>query len=187
MAKGIPERTASMARAYVEQGLTYAQIAEEFGITRQRVGQLLGPLNLARDVNARKATRVQKLRASHERVTTGTSTLEEEAARLGYKSGHILRHAFWSLGLKVVLHPLADPPHGTYARYSSNRFSCRCADCRRANRERVAKLKESEAPNHGTYSGYVNYACRCQECKEAYRTVVRARRVAKRREQEVEA
>lgn len=172
-------RTQAMARAYVEEGLSYAQIGERFDLTRQRVGQLLGPLELARDQGSvRKAAREQRLRSAHTRLMAGELTLLEVADELGYASRESLRSAFHDLGLKSgVAQPI--PPHGTVNRYRSRREPCRCEECRRANREYNAALRGREPPTHGA-SGYVNYGCRCKRCKEAHRRMLRARRAAKR-------
>lgn len=176
------ERTQAMARAYVEEGLTYEQIAQQHGVSRQRVGQLLGPLSLAPAYGpSRKATRVQRLRAAFERVKAGETTLDEEAKELGYKNGHTLRHALYKIGLRFT-HDYGEPPHGTYARYRSRRFRCRCAECRWANRERMRGMLGQEPPEHGTYSAYINFGCRCRDCKEANRLYLRAQKAAKRQE-----
>lgn len=179
------ERTQQMTRAYVEDGLSYAQIAEEFGLTKQRVGQLLGPLGLAQDHGQRsRATREQALRAAHGRIMAGRTTLEREAAELGYASGGSLRSVLYRMGLRIT-HATPTPPHGTVARYRRRKDPCRCDECRRANREKLKELSGQEPPHHGTYSGYVNYGCRCQACSEAHRVTLRARRAAKRRMKEV--
>lgn len=177
------DRTERMVRAYVEEGRSYAQIAEEYGISRQRVGQILGPLNLAPDRGQAMIVREQTLRAAHARLLDG-STLGEEAEALGYSSGESLRGALYDLGLRVVRERPV-PEHGTRARYRSLKHACRCDECRRANREMGGKLKGKEPPNHGTYSGYINYACRCHACREAHRITIRARRAAKRQRKEV--
>lgn len=180
------ERVQAMARAYVELGLSYAQIAEEYGLTRQRVGQLLGPLKLAEEKEQRSSVvREQRLRDVYHRIMAGEVTLERAAADLGYASGSSLRSVLYLLGMRVVLDK--EPPHGTVERYRSRKWKCRCEACRRANSEAHAAYKEQEAPNHGTYSGYVNYSCRCQACKEAHRLTIRARRAAKRQREEVKA
>ena len=174
------ERIAQMARAYVEEGLSYEQIGERFGITRQRVGQLLGPLGLARDRGVAKIQREQRLRASFARLEAGGTTLSEEAENLGYGSGESLRSAFYELGLRFVREK-SIPPHGTITRYRSRTHGCSCDECRRANTEHQNRLRGEEPPNHGTYSGYINYGCRCKACKEANRVTVRMRKAAKRR------
>jgi transposase-like protein len=175
------ERIERMTRAYVEEGRSYAQIAEEYGITRQRVGQLLGPLGLSGHRRQARIAREQRLRAAHARLTTEMTTLEEEAEVLGYATGESLRAALYDLGLRVVRErPI--PPHGTLARYRSRKYRCSCEACRRANSERQRELKDEEPPTHG-YSGYINYGCRCQVCKEAHRVTVRMRRAAKRRKE----
>ena len=179
----VPERTLEMARLYVEEGLSYAQIGEQFGLTKQRVGQLLGPLGLQSFRHQAAIARIQLLRDAYSRIISGRSTLEEEAPKLGYKNARSLRSALYDLDMRVVL-GYEVPPHGSVARYRSRRYACRCDDCRRANREKGNELKGREPPRHGTYSAYVNYECRCQECKEAYRLAVRAKRAAKRRRKE---
>jgi hypothetical protein len=178
----VPERTLEMARLYVEEGLSYAQIGERFGLTRQRVGQLLGPLGLQPFRRQAAIARVQLLGAAYGRIIRKESTLEEEAPKLGYKNARSLRSALYDLDMRVVLGHVP-PPHGTASRYRSRRYACRCDECRRANREKGNELKGKEPPRHG-YSGYLNYACRCQVCKEEYRLAVRAKRSARRRRKE---
>ena len=174
------DRTRAMARAYVEQGLTYAQIGEDFGLTRQRVGQLLGPLGLASERRPlKKATRNLALTMAYDQIMAGETTLTEEASKLGFKNGRTLRSALSDIGLRVVLNQ-EPPSHGTLARYRSIPYACRCDECRRANRERMEELKGREPPQHGTVSSYINYECRCQACKEANRLRNRARRAKKR-------
>lgn len=177
------DRVQRMARAYVERGLSYAQIGEEFGgISRQRVAQLLGPLNLAKGkVSASQAARAQKLQSIYDSIVLGETTLEAAAERYGYSSGHSLRDAFYRLGLRFK-RPI--PPHGTRARYLSRKEPCRCEACTKANREHQKSLKGQEPPHHG-YSGYINYGCRCQVCKEEHRVTMRARRATARRRKEV--
>lgn len=179
----VPERTLEMARLYVEAGESYSQIAEQFGLTKQRVGQLLGPLGLQQYRRQAAIERRQLLAAAYGRIIAKRSTLEEEAEKLGYKNARSLRAALYDLGMRVVLGH-EQPPHGTVARYRSRSYACRCDECRRANREKGNELKGKEPPNHG-YSGYVNYECRCPICKEQYRLAVRAQRSAKRRRKEV--
>ena len=181
------DRVQQMARAYVEQGLSYSQIAAEYGLTRQRVGQLLGPLGLARDREQwSKIAREQKLRAVHRQIMAGEITLDRAAADLGYASGGSLRGALSDLGMRVNF-TLDEPAHGTASRYRSRRFACRCEECRRAHREKCAELKGREPPSHGSYSAYINYGCRCQACKEAHRVALRNRKAAKRRRKKVKA
>jgi len=179
----VPERTLEMARLYVESGLSYSQIAEQFDLTKQRVGQLLGPLGLQQYRRQASIERVQLLRDAYDRIMRKETTLEEEAPKLGYKTARSLRAALYDLDMRVVLEH-KPPPHGSVARYRSRRWACRCPECRRANREKGNELKGKEPPHHG-YSGYVNYECRCPTCKEEYRLAVRAQRSAKRRRKEV--
>jgi transposase-like protein len=173
-----------MARLYAEQGLSYEQIAEEYGISRQRVGQILQPLGLAQARGpAARAQREQKLRVAYERINAGAITIDRAAAELGYTKAHSLRDALRRIGLTIST--VSVPEHGTWARYSSRSHTCRCDECRRANRERAQALRDSgDPPKHG-YSGYKNYGCRCKVCKEANRLAVRAERAARRQRREV--
>lgn len=177
------ERTQTMARLYVEEGLTYQQIAERYGITRQRVHFLLGKLDLAKHRGARqRVERTQTLKDAHARITEGTSSVREEAERLGYSSPDSFRSMIWRMGLHVPRQAV-EAPHGTRQRYSRG---CHCGECKEANRQYMQSLKGKEAPNHGTVSGYENYECRCQACKEAAREDRRVRKAQERQKKEVE-
>jgi hypothetical protein len=177
------ERTQTMARLYVEEGLTYTQIGERYGISRQRVHALLGPLDLATHRGVRYLKeRHQILTDAHARITEGESSTTKEAERLGYASAESLRKALWRVGLRTP-HKKVELVHGL----QGYRRKCRCEVCTEAHRIYMRGLKEKEAPNHGTVSGYRNYACRCQACKEAERLEQRARRQRQRQQEEVEA
>lgn len=177
------ERTQTMARLYVEEGLTYTQIGERYGITRQRVHALLGPLNLDPHRGERYfRERYQTLSDAHARITEGESSTAKEAERLGYASGESLRKALWRVGLHTPRKE-TELVHGL----QGYRRGDRCQVCTEAHRLYMRGLKEKEAPNHGTVSGYRNYACRCQACKEAERAEQRARRQRRRQQKEVEA
>jgi hypothetical protein len=179
----VPERVLEMARLYVEEGLTYAVIGERYGISKQRVGQLLYPLGLTPQGERRQIERAQRLLIAYERIQAGETTLAEEAEALDYASTDSLRTRMHELGLKPR-RVMPEPAHGTLTRYNSSRWRCRCAECRRANREANAALAGREPPEHGTISGYQNYACRCKLCKEAARVQARIRRAEKRRAKE---
>ena len=143
-----PQRTLEMARLYVEAGMSYSQIGEQFDLTKQRVGQLLGPLGLQQHRRQAVIERRQLLAAAYGRIIAKRSTLEEEAEKLGYKGAHSLRGALYDLDMRVVLGH-ETPPHGTVARYRSRRWACRCDKCRRANTEKCNELKGKEPPRHG--------------------------------------
>jgi hypothetical protein len=177
------DRQVEMARLYAEQGLSYAQIGERYGITRQRVGQLIGDLGLAPGRAARsRAEHEIAVRAAHARLAAGETTREAEIEAMGYKNWDSLYSAFRELGLKVERqHEPA--PHGTDTRYRK----CRdddgrpCEACRKAHSEVQGRLRGRKPPKHGTVSGYQNYRCRCKRCVAAAR---RDRRAKKRRRRE---
>lgn len=171
------DRQTEMARLHVEQGLTYQEIANMHGITRQRVSQILGPLQLKHPPRGYQPGEIEEI---EERLRSGESTLKEEAARLG-KDPETLRTALWRRGYKDFPRRMAE--HGTVARYSRG---CHCEQCRAANRRKTSSYLGKEPPNHGTNSGYSNYQCKCQPCLEAGRAYQRKRRRLKRNRREVE-
>jgi hypothetical protein len=77
-----------------------------------------------------------------------------------------------------------DVPHGVL-RYIH--YGCRCDICKAANSARHKAAREArkqrahEAPNHGTYSTYVNWGCQCGPCHEIGVQTLRDQ-AAKRRE-----
>lgn len=177
------DRASEYARLYVEEGLSYGQIAERNGVSRQYVGQILTPLKLANGkVSKARAEMVAELTAAHGRIMRRESTLREEAEKAGFKHSENFRAKMRQYGLRVNLD--RTPAHGTFARYKSRKWRCRCEDCTRANREYVQSLKEKEPPEHGTESAYSNYGCRCRgpgSCTEAHRLAERERRAARRK------
>lgn len=181
------DRQTEMARLYVEQGLTYAEIGKEFGVSRQRVGQILGELDLVDLVAPRaRAEREVALRAAHARITAQETTREAEIEGLGYKNWDSLYSAFRKIGLTVERHHEL-PPHGTNARYRHKSEPCRedngrpCAACRKAHNEEQKRLKGRKPPKHGTVSGYANYECRCKRCVAAARRDRRAKKQRRRK------
>lgn len=172
------ERQVEMGRLYVEEGLTYREIAERYGISRQRVAQLLEPFGFPRHWGRRRQLeRARTLEAVHERVRSGETSLRDEWEALGYASEDSLRNALLSLGLHFERHA----PHGVRWRYNRG---CRCELCKVAHREYMRSLRRSEPRTHGTASAYTNYGCRCAECREAVRVYRRELAARQRRKKE---
>lgn len=79
-----------------------------------------------------------------------------------------------SLGLPTMYWESQRHPCGTPAAYTRG---CRCAPCRRANREvhrvAVGKMRAKGLPpgdaRHGTEAAYRNWACRCEPCRAVAR------------------
>lgn len=170
------ERAIIMARLYVEDGLTLAEIGERYGISRERVRQIIKPFGLeAHYGRRRKEGRARLLREAHQRIASRESTTAQEAERIGYASPSGLYGAFSRLGLLLPQKPPAE--HGTTTRYRSG---CRCEDCRRENRRKAIARRARGPKVHGSSSSYFNYGCRCQECSEAGRRYRRERKRASR-------
>lgn len=176
------ERIQRMARMYEEDGLSYAEIGEQFDISRQRVHQLIGTIVEPRPRRT-PAERRQMLAAAYGRIIRNETTLADEAESLGYANQDSLRAAMSRSGMSFQGRPRPSTrvlaPHGTPERY---RQECRCEPCRTANTQYNRELRMSkEAPNHGTDSGYRNYGCRCIHCTRAHTVAQRDRRAQARR------
>jgi len=175
------QRAVEMGLLY-SRGLTIQEIADQYGVSRQRVHQLIKPFGLAGHYGKRKQDeRVRRLTEAHARIRTGESTTDEEAKRLGYSSAGTLRGALHELGLRIR-DEWKPAEHGSVLRY---RQGCKCDECRRAHREDMYAIRKSHViTEHGLATNYVNYGCRCPECKEAVRI---QRRAAKARRRQLQA
>lgn len=172
------ERGRAMAAMYAE-GHTLDDIAREYGISRQRVQQIIaGTYERAHWGKRKQDARVERRRAAHARIVAGESTVEAEAQAEGIEPISLLS-SFYELGLRLT--PLS-PEHGTAYRYNRG---CRCADCTQAIKEQRLRAKESrygrEPPAHGTESAYKNWGCRCDACKVAGAESNRRSRLARQR------
>lgn len=156
-------RDAEMVVMYDYEKKTLQEIADHFNITRQRVQQIIAPWVEEAHYGAgkREATR-ERLVDSHSRILKKESTLAEEAKKFGLLPAS-LREKLRRAGMKFPTERRSEL-HGSRYRYQRG---CRCDECREAMRVAHRELKKREAPNHGTVSGYVNYACRCDPCRMA--------------------
>lgn len=167
------ERKARMIELYAD-GYTLGDIAREYGISRQRVHQIIqGSYDTAHYGARRKAKREGEIFRSYELILAGDSTIQAEAERLGIKQ-NTLRGQFSEWGWRLTP---PSPEHGTAYRYKRG---CRCEECKAATRELKRKMKLRGPPQHGTESGYKNYGCRCEECKAAGAENNRRNRLARR-------
>ena len=170
-------RTPEFKRLYEEGRLTMQEIADRYGISRQRVQQILSLVTLSLHYGVRRGEeRANRIVEAWERIGTGEATTAEEAKRLGYSRPKNLQQAFYRLGLKRG--PKEPPEHGTLSRYMHHR--CRCELCRAASRANYESRIGRPPPRHGTSSSYRNWGCRCVKCR-------RAERLAQRKRQKKEA
>lgn len=143
-------------------GYSLTDVGKEFGLTRQRIHQIISPLSKERHHGGlRRQKYAAKISAAYERVLSHESTLSEEAERLGMKPNS-LRLAFRVRGLRIPRRQA--PLHGTRYRYSQG---CRCDECRAAAVKYQRTFLGREPPIHGTASAYSNYGCRCRDCRAA--------------------
>lgn len=172
-------RAVEMGLLY-SRGLTTQEIADQYGISRQRVHQLIKPFGLPGHYGKRKQDeRVRRLTQACARIRSGESTSAEEAERLGYANAATLRGTLNELGLRLR-DDWKPGAHGTVLRY---RQGCKCDECRRAHRELMNEVRAKHViTEHGLATNYVNYGCRCTECKEAVRLQRRAAKARRRQE-----
>lgn len=159
--KRMTERNQTIIEMYLGRK-TLQEIGDEYGLTRERVRQIVAPFVSERHYgSAKREARDLKILEAHGRIQQGWTSVEEEAELLGLLPD-TLRVNFRKRGLKLKVHRA--PEHGTRHRYQQG---CKCDECLGALRDYMASLKGKEPPHHGTASGYGNYGCRCDSCKEA--------------------
>lgn len=157
------ERNQTIVARYAEDGLTLEAIGQEFGITKERVRQIVSGAGVKeRHYGSRR--REQETRDAYTRISEGETSVTEEAEKLGLKRESLLDR-FRKLDLKFATVIKAD--HGT--RHYYQYYGCRCELCREVIRSYQRSLKGKEPPQHGSTSAYVNYGCRCDLCRKAGR------------------
>jgi Sigma-70, region 4 len=166
------ERSQRMADMYA-QGYTLREVGDAFGVTGERVRQLIkGSYGKPHRGRRKQEERVRKLQAAHARILAKETTLQEEAVDLGLAPDS-LAGAFYELGLKFAP---ASPLHGTPYRYGRG---CRCEKCSKAVRQQRLRRYQQEPPQHGTESAYSNWGCRCDPCRAAGSKANRRHRLAR--------
>lgn len=167
-------------QALYDEGYTLQQVAEHYGVSRQRIGQILGPQRKnAHNGGRRRAAVLEERRPAFARIIAGESTLEQEAERFGITRGY-LRGYLDANGMHIPTQYDLAPKHGTRYRYNRG---CHCRRCTKAMRDSQRSLRDREPPNHGR-SGYTNYACRCDICRAAGSQANRENRERRLRRQE---
>lgn len=152
-------------------GDTLAEVGTSFGLTRERVRQIVAAQTSERHWGSRRReAKDVEIRAAFAAVKAGADP-DVFAQALGIERISLIG-AFNRRGLY-----LREPAqHGEFRMY---RQGCKCAECRRANAIHQRRLQGRTPLNHGA-SGYANYGCRCEECRAGAREAGRrARRKAR--------
>jgi hypothetical protein len=179
MSVRLDPRTRAMRDLYLKEEMPLRQIGERFGLSGERVRQILKPLGLESHPSTRKSSKREvSIRAAFKRVSAGGS-VAEEAKALGYSSESGLRSAFARLGLKLGPRLSA---HGTMRRYAVHK--CRCPKCREKAQAEHRKRCQRGPTKHGTASAYRNYGCRCVPCRTAERHYQRDMKARARQKKE---
>src|SRR3990172_3962930 len=155
------KRNDEIVTRYIDDGFSLQDVGKEFGITRERVRQILAHAGITERHQGihNKLERKSTTQDAYARITEGLITVVEEAERIGIKTTSLYArfHRYQLPSLKK------EAEHGTCYYYRN--YRCRCDNCRAAIRAYSQKLKTKEAPHHGTLSGYHNYGCRCDVCR----------------------
>jgi Sigma-70, region 4 len=152
-------RVEEMQRLRDVDRLTLAEIGERYGISKQRVGQLIGKQGDSVERERLEQFQQQRLETI-ERVVAGEISAAEGAEISGITLRTFLNYSLDTFGIKLTKE---SPEHGTPYRYNRG---CRCDDCRAARREYRRQWRATASPpKHGTQNAYCNYACRCPKCK----------------------
>lgn len=159
-------RTKRMVRLY-EKGSSLGDIAQEYGLSRERIRQLITPFTERRPRGAgsgrQQQARMLERGKLRERIDAGKLTVAEAAQNLGV-STWALRNWYSKNGVPLPSRERRD--HGTTYRYKQG---CRCDECREAIRENRRKMRARGPKVHGRESSYTNYGCRCEACSTAAR------------------
>lgn len=151
----IQERNAEILRLHFVEGWNLTEIGEHFGISRERVRQILRAHDVPTLTRERQARAAQAKRDEHKRK------MQQRAEE-----------------------KIKNFPHGTRAGYirGCTCEECRVANNRYAlERKRRVREGEMKIPSHGL-SGYTNYGCKCSICKaagsasNAYQRMIRLKR-----------
>lgn len=162
-------RAEEMQRLRDEERLTLAEIGERYGISKQRVAQLLGKQGGSVERERLEQFQQERLEVV-QRVVAGEISVAEAAEISGITVKSFLAYSLDTFGIRLSQ---SAPEHGTIHRYNGG---CRCAECTEAMRQTRQRRKERGPKKHGTMNAYTNYSCRCPKCKRAAKRYYAERR-----------
>lgn len=124
------KRDQQIARLYTAKRLSLGEVGEQFGLSKERVRQILIEQGITdRHSESERGRKLkEETKIAHERVLTGEGTVKTEADHLCITPS-ALQKRFWILGLRT---PRQEAEHGTRSRYVGP-HRCRCDLCRKAH------------------------------------------------------
>lgn len=166
-------------------GATKAEIGAAFGVSRERVRQVIG--NTGHRPFSDIIAIMRVIRGSQ--VTTWNAVWRHFPST----SPKTIQRAVEAIGLRDVVERLFRMrarwmAHGTRAGYTT--YGCRCAACVTGYRDAMEAFRdrvrdEGRVP-HGTLGGFSNYGCKCPRCwdaKKAYERSEGVKAIKKRSKQ----
>jgi DNA-binding CsgD family transcriptional regulator len=149
----------------IAQGLTLAQVGEKFGVSRERVRQIVGsPFNYRGTRAEQAAAAIEAKKGIIDALRAERKSLDEIGALTGISANYLK-------GGEFAAKPPAPLLHGTQRGYNRG---CRCSECTAASTQRMRdyvtrkKADGFAGLDHGSYSTY-GIGCRCKLCREANR------------------
>lgn len=144
----------------LEAGETYRAIADDFGVSRQRIQQIAKRLGVK---SRNRSLLLEDRKSLWEKWFSEGFSISEIAEMEGITSNTV-RNYCRIRGIEVPKKKLKKYTHGERMCYING---CRCDKCTEANRLEHLKRLKSPTPSHGE-SGYRNYGCRCDICKAGH-------------------
>lgn len=159
------ERLAEVERLFVKEGISSAEMARMFGVSREMIRQDLNIIGIKAS-EAKEAQKEKQAEKIKELAEQGLITSEiSEQLDIDIHMVRVIARKY-----DIDIPRVKEVEHGTFLSYQRG---CKCDLCRAKNteiaRDQKAKRKQKGMPEelHGTDTGYRNWGCHCERCKEA--------------------